>query len=65
MDNDELPIPQNRADFCRNLNDLLTNYLSESSKLENSDLVKLLTSMAENITPSDMKHYKGMQIFPT
>ena len=28
MDNDELPIPRNRADFARNLHDLLANHLS-------------------------------------
>ncbi|MEZ8696631.1 hypothetical protein AB6D84_05890 [Vibrio lentus] len=65
MDNDELPIPRNRADFCRNLHDLLENHLSESSKLINSDLVKVLTSMAANIEPSSMNHYQGMQIYPT
>lgn len=65
MEDDHLPIPKNRADFARNLDDLLTNHITEQSKSENSDLVKILVSMAENITPSEMKHYKGMQVFAT
>ncbi|HHF3018217.1 TPA: hypothetical protein ACPJ0R_001201 [Vibrio diabolicus] len=65
MDNDELPIPRNRADFARNLHDLLANHLSDESKLENYDLIKVLMSMAENVVPSEMKHYKGMQVFTT
>jgi HEPN domain-containing protein len=63
MDNDKLPIPKNRSDFARNLDDVLSNVLSEESKVHNDDLITVLNSMAENVSPSDMKHYKGMQIF--
>lgn len=63
MKNDNLPIPKNRSDFARNLGDVLTNVLTEESKYENSDLIAVLNSMAENVQPSEMKHYKGMQVF--
>ncbi|MCP4991259.1 MAG: hypothetical protein GY928_35980 [Colwellia sp.] len=63
MENDNLPIPKNRSDFARNLDDVLNNILSKESKEQNSDLIALLASMAENVEPSDMKHYKGMQEF--
>lgn len=63
MKRDNLPIPKNRADFARNLNELLQNHINDESKDSNKDLIKALTSMAENIEPSEMGHYKGMQVF--
>lgn len=63
MKNDNLPIAKNRSDFARNLNDVLNNVLSEESIGRNDDLIAVLKSMAENVVPSEMKHYKGMQIF--
>lgn len=61
--NDELPIPFTRADFCRNLNDLLGKHLDDESKNVNSRLISILSSMADGIEPSSMKHYEGMRIF--
>ncbi|HDF2327451.1 TPA: hypothetical protein PC537_000989 [Morganella morganii] len=62
--NDELPIPNNREDFARNLNDLLVNgKISEDSRLINERLLNILLSMADNIEPSSMMHYKGMLVF--
>lgn len=59
--NDELPIPANRADFARNLQDLLSSgKISSESRQINNRLISILLSMAKNIEPSSMKHYKGM-----
>lgn len=63
--NDQLPIPKNREDFARNLHDLLQNgpTISLESRRINCRLLNILQSMAENIEPSSMRHYKGMRIF--
>ncbi|CQD47026.1 hypothetical protein NE897_15045 [Yersinia ruckeri] len=60
-ENDEIPIPMNREDFARNLHDLLSGgEISPESRHVNIRLVNILLSMAKNIEPSSMKHYKGM-----
>ncbi|WP_410738562.1 hypothetical protein [Citrobacter freundii] len=60
-ENDELPIPVNREDFARNLQDLLNGgRISPESRQKNNRLISILLSMAKNIEPSSMKHYKGM-----
>ncbi|WP_413508267.1 hypothetical protein [Serratia proteamaculans] len=64
IDNDELPIPNNRADFVRNLSNLLNEHnISSESKLINARLINILQSMADQIEPSSMGHYKGMRNF--
>jgi len=64
MNSDILPIPKDRSDFARNLADVIDNHLTgEESLIINQDLIKVLKSMAENISPSNMNHYKGMQIY--
>lgn len=61
IENDELPIPRNREDFSRNLNDLLSGEtISPESRDINIRLINILLSMANNIKPSSMKHYEGM-----
>ncbi len=63
-ENDELPIPVNREDFARNLHDLLdSGTISPDSRQINNRLINILLSMAKNIEPSSMKHYKGMLQF--
>mgnify|MGYP003286805293 CR=1 FL=1 len=60
-ENDELPIPVNREDFARNLQALLNGgEISPESLQINNRLISILLSMAKNIEPSSMKHYKGM-----
>ncbi|HBR1895770.1 hypothetical protein ACNPNM_09395 [Klebsiella variicola] len=60
-ENDELPIPVNREDFARNLQALLNSgEISPESLQINNRLISILLSMAKNIEPSSMKHYKGM-----
>lgn len=63
MTKGELPIPNDRSDFSRNLHDLLTNHLTEGSIRVNVDLVAVLRSMADSIEPSEMSDMKGMQRF--
>lgn len=63
-ENDELPIPVNREDFARNLQNLLNSrIISLESRQTNNRLINILQSMAKNIEPSSMKHYKGMRIY--
>ncbi|MBW3512250.1 hypothetical protein [Janthinobacterium sp. NKUCC06_STL] len=63
MANNELPIAKTHADFVRNFGNVM-NRLSQHSKEENAELIKLLNGMVEGIEPSEMGHLKGMQIFP-
>lgn len=63
-ENDELPIPVSREDFARNLQDLLNSKIIDpESRQINNRLINILQSMAKNIEPSSMKHYKGMRMY--
>lgn len=62
MKNDELPVPKNHSDFARNFADVKRGLNKESVDF-NRTLIELLEGMAKDVEPSDMAHYKGMQMF--
>ncbi|MBS0857673.1 MULTISPECIES: hypothetical protein [unclassified Tatumella] len=64
MEKGTLPIPRNRADFARNLNDALKALsINEDSMEKNKRLIKILKTMASDIEPSSMGDLKGMRKF--
>lgn len=59
---DQIPVPMNMGDCARNFQNVLAT-TSDGDRIENARLIKIFDKLLENISPSQMNHYIGDQLY--